>query len=196
MRWRAGERPRKNWTSCAACWMSTKGERDDELRALDFAGGDADARVDPAALHLARRGAGSAVCGRDGGLPECCGTLRGGRRCAGTDDGFSGDYLRVVAARSHSGRAVRGARFFAVGWDGGATRRRPGRFRRPGRCISKRTTGCHALARRVVVPWRPGLEPENRGRFAVDRKNAAQGNQADRAGTPEKVHGIATKDGA
>src|SRR6266478_9258651 len=173
MRWRGGERPRRNWMSCAACWMSTKGERDDELRALDFAGGNADARVDPAPFHLARRGAGSAVCGRGGGLPKRGGTLRGGRRCAGTDDGFSDDYLRVVAARKHSGRAVRGAGLFAVGWDGRATRRRLGSFRRPGRCISKGTTGCHALARRVVVPWRPGLEPENRGRFAVDRKNAA-----------------------
>src|SRR6267143_5947667 len=112
MRWRAGERPRKNWTSCAACWMSTKGERDDELRALDFARGDADARVDPAALHLARRGAGSAVCGRDGGLPERGGTLRVGRRYAGVDDGFSGDNVRVVAARNYSGRAVRGAARF------------------------------------------------------------------------------------
>src|SRR6267142_1492957 len=111
MRWRAGERPRKNWTSCAACWMSTKGERDDELRALDFAGADADARVDPAALHLARRG-------------------------AGADDGFSADYLRVVAPRIHSGRGVRGARFFAGGWEGGTTRRRRSSLRRPGRCIS------------------------------------------------------------
>src|SRR6267142_1771302 len=196
MRWRGGKRPRRNWMSCAACWMSTKGERDDELRALDIAGADEDARLDPAAFHLARRGAGSAVCGRDGGLPKRGGTLRVGRRCAGADDGFSGDYIRVVAARNHSGRAVRGARFFAVGWDGGATSSRRRSFRCPDRCISKRTTGCHAVARRVVVPWRPGLEPENRGRFAVDRKNAAQGNQADRAGTPEKVHGIATKDGA
>src|SRR6267142_5009409 len=183
MRWRGGKRPRRNWMSCAACWMSTKGERDDELRALDIAGADADARLDPAAFHLARRGAGSAVCGRDGGLPKRGGTLRASRRYAGTDDGFSGDYIRVVAARNHSGRAVRGARFFAVGWDGGATRRRPGRFRRPGRCISKRTTDRHALARGVVVPWRPSLELKNRGRFAVDRKNAAERNQADRAGT-------------
>src|SRR5258705_6800122 len=107
MRWRAGERPRRNWTSCAACWMSTKGERDDQLRELDFAGADADARVDPVALHLARCGAGGAVCGRKGGLPKRGGTLRGGRRCAGTDDGFSDDYIRVVAARNSSGRAVR-----------------------------------------------------------------------------------------
>src|ERR1700674_331942 len=106
MRWRAGERPRKNWTSCAGCWMSTKGERDDELRALDFTGADADARVDPTAFHLARRGASSAVCGRDGGLPKRGGTLRAGRRRAGPDDGFSGDYLRVVAARNNSGRTV------------------------------------------------------------------------------------------
>src|SRR5229473_1274620 len=105
MRWRGGERPRRNWMSCAACWMSTKGERDDELRALDIAGADADARLDPAAFHLARGGAGS-------------------------DDGFSGDYIRVVAARNHSGRAVRGARFFAVGWDGGATSSRRRSLRR------------------------------------------------------------------
>src|SRR6266404_9446480 len=122
MRWKVGERPRRNWMNCAACWMSTKGERDDELRALDFARADADARVDPAALHLARRGAGSAVCGRDGGLPKRGGTLRASRRCASADDGFSGDYIRVVAARNHSGRAVRGARFFVEGCDGGATR--------------------------------------------------------------------------
>src|SRR5258706_10198773 len=168
MRWRGGERPRRNWMSCAACWMSTKGERDDELRALDFAGADASARVDLAAFHLARRGAGSAVCGRDGGLPKRGGTLRASRRCAGADDGFSGDYLRVVAARNHSGRAVRGARFFAVGWDGGATRSRLGSFRRPGRCISKGTTGCHALARGAVVPWRAGFELEDCVRFALD----------------------------
>src|SRR5216684_462434 len=171
MRWKAGERPRKNWTNCAACWMSTKGERDDELRALDFAGADEGARMDPAAFHLAGRGAGSVVCGRAG-----C-------RYAGTDDGFSGDYLRVAATRNHSGRAVRGARFFAVGWEGGTTRRRRSSLRRPGRCISKRTADRHALARGVVVPWRPSLELENRGRFAVDRKNAAERNQADWAGT-------------
>src|SRR6266404_3353882 len=172
MRWKAGERPRRNWTSCAACWMSTKGERDDELRALDFAGADAGARVDPAALYLARRGAGGAVCGRDGGLQKRGGTLRAGGRRAGSDDGFSGDYFRVVAARNHSGRAVRGARFFAVGWDGGATSSRRRSLRRPGRCISKRTTGCHALARRVVVSRRAGPELEDCGWFAVDRKNA------------------------
>src|ERR1700682_401580 len=128
MRWRAGERPRRNWTSCAACWMNTKGERDDELRELDFAGADADARVDPAALHLARRGGGSVVCGRDGGLPKRGGALRVGRRYADSDDGFPGDYFRVVAARNCSGRAVRGAKFFVEGWDGGAQRRRPGEF--------------------------------------------------------------------
>src|SRR6267143_2576810 len=176
MRWRAGERRRKNWTSCAACWMSTKGECDDELRALDFAGADADARLGPAALHLARRGAGSAVCRCNGGLPKCGGALRIGGRCAGADDGFSGDYIRLVASRNNSGRAVRGARFYAVGWEGRTTRRRRSSLRRPGRCISKRTTDCHALARGVVVPWCPGLELENRGRFAVDRKNAAERN--------------------
>src|ERR1700704_3077015 len=121
MRWRAGERLRKNWTSCAACWMSTKGERDDQLRALDFAGADAGARVDPAALCLARRGPGSVVCGRTVGMPECVGTLRPGGRCAGSDDGFAGDYLPVVAERNNSGRAVRGARFRAVVWEGGTT---------------------------------------------------------------------------
>src|SRR2546425_9667557 len=98
MRWKAGERRRKNWTSCAACWMSTKGDRDDQLRVLDFAGADADARVDSTAFHLARRGAGSAVCRRDGGLPKRVGALRIGRRCSGTDDGFSSDYFPVVAA--------------------------------------------------------------------------------------------------
>src|SRR6266478_45445 len=168
MRWKAGERPRRNWTSCAACWMSMKGERDDELRALDVAGADAGARVDLAAFHLARRGAGSAVCGRDGGLPKRGGTLRTSRRCAGADDGFFGDYIRVVAARNHSGRAVRGTRFFAVGWDGGATSSRLGSFRRSGRRSSKRATGCHALARGAVVPWRAGFELEDCGRSALD----------------------------
>src|SRR5882762_2552352 len=90
-------RPRKKWTSCAAYWMSTKGERDDEFRAWDFAGTDAGARVDSAAFHLARRGAGSAVCGCNGGLPKCGGALCIGDRCAGADDGLSGDHLRLVA---------------------------------------------------------------------------------------------------
>src|SRR5229473_6778701 len=194
MRWRAGERRRKNWTSCAACWMSTKGERDDELRALDFAGADAGARVDPAALHLARRGASCAVCGRDGSLPECGGTLCAVCRCADTDDGFSGNYLRVVAGRNHSGRAVRGARFFAVGWEGGTTRRRRSSLRRPGRCISKRATDCHALVRGVVVSRCLDSKLENRGRFALDRKNAQERDQADRAGAARKVQGSATED--
>src|SRR6266404_222914 len=196
MRWKAGERPRRNWTSCAACWMSTKGERDDELRALDFAGADAGARVDPAALYLARRGAGGAVCGRDGGLQKRGGTLRAGCRCAGADDDFSGDYLRVVAARNGSGRAVWGARFFAVGWEGGTTRRRLGSLRRPGRCISKRATDCHALASGVVVSWCLDSELENRGRFALDRKNAQERDQADRERALCEVHDSATEDGA
>src|SRR5216684_1718466 len=196
MRWKAGERPRKNWTNCAACWMSTKGERDDELRALDFAGADEGARMDPAAFHLAGRGAGSVVCGRDGSLPKRGGTVRAGCRYAGTDDGFSGDYLRVAATRNHSGRAVRGARFFAVGWEGGTTRRRRSSLRRPGRCISKRATDCHALVRGVVVSRCLDSKLENRGRFALDRKNAQERDQADRAGAARKVQGSATEDGA
>src|SRR6476660_9300807 len=98
MRWRAGEHPRKNWTSCAACSMSMKGERHDKLRALDFAGADAGAGLDSAALYLARRGAGRAVCGRNGGFAKRGGSLRVGRWYAGADDGVSGDYLRVVRA--------------------------------------------------------------------------------------------------
>src|SRR5260370_40708213 len=56
MLWRADARPRKSWMSCAAFWMSTRGEADDQLRVLDFAGGFADARMDVVALPLARRG--------------------------------------------------------------------------------------------------------------------------------------------
>src|SRR5713226_8640257 len=78
MLWRAGARPRKSWMSCAAFWMSTRGEADEQLRELDFTGGFADARVDVVALPLARRGAGGFVCRGLRGLPE-----RGGSLCAG-----------------------------------------------------------------------------------------------------------------
>src|SRR6266550_3240309 len=61
MRWRAGERPKKSWMSCAVFWTSTRGEADEQLRELDFAGTSADARLDLVAFPLARGGAGGSV---------------------------------------------------------------------------------------------------------------------------------------
>src|SRR5882724_7843825 len=103
MRWRGGERPRKSWMSCGACWMSTRGEADEQLRKLDFAGDSTNARVDIAALPLARSGAGGAVCGCGGRLPKRIGTLCAGGGHAGFDADFASSYIHLAACTSESG---------------------------------------------------------------------------------------------
>src|SRR6267154_1544248 len=115
MRWRAGERPRKSWVSCGVFWTNTRGEPDEQLRELDFTGRFADARVDVVAFHLARRGAGGAVCRGCRGLPERVRALRAGSRHARIDAGVAGHHLHVVAGASESGRYNWGARSYDVG---------------------------------------------------------------------------------
>src|SRR5216684_7011129 len=97
MRWRAGERPRKSWMSCAVFWTSTRGEADEQLRELDFAGTSADARLDLVALPLAGGVTGGSVCRGGSGLPRRGGALRAGGGRAGLDDGVSDHHIHVVA---------------------------------------------------------------------------------------------------
>src|SRR5689334_14562081 len=104
MRWRGGGRPRKNWMSCGACWMSMRGEADEQLRELDFAGDSANARVDIAALPLARSGAGGAVCRCGGRLPKCVGALCAGSGYAGLDADFARSYVHLAPYTNESGR--------------------------------------------------------------------------------------------
>src|SRR6266704_1580264 len=101
--------------SCAGFWTSTRGETHEQLRELDFAGGFADARVDVAALPLARSRAGGTVCGGGSGLPKRFGALRGGGRRACFDDDIAGRHVYLVAPRNESGRADWGARGTDVG---------------------------------------------------------------------------------
>src|SRR5712664_1156560 len=108
MRWRAGGRPRKSWMSCAVFWTSTRGEADDQLRELDFAGSFADARLDFVAFPMARRRTGSSVCGGVRGLPKRDGALCAGGQRARVDDGVAGHHVQVVASSNESGRADRG----------------------------------------------------------------------------------------
>src|SRR6267143_2091855 len=108
MRSRDGRRPRKSWMSCAAFWTSTRGEADEQLRELDFAGASADARLDVVALPMARRGAGGSVCRGVRGMPKRAGALRAGGGRARFDDGIAGDHIHVVACASESVRADRG----------------------------------------------------------------------------------------
>src|SRR5260370_40546475 len=105
MLWRADARPRKSWMSCAAFWMSTRGEADEQLRQLDYAGGFADARLDVVALPLARRGAGGSVCGGGGSLPKRAGALRAGGGGARFGGGVAGRHIPVGAGGSQSGRS-------------------------------------------------------------------------------------------
>src|SRR6266852_5746981 len=115
MHWRAGERPRKSWMSCAVFWTSTRGEADEQLRELDFAGTSADARLDLVAFPLARGGTGGSVCRGKRGLPKRAGALRTGGERARLDDGIAGHHLHVVAHANESGRADWGLRSFDVG---------------------------------------------------------------------------------
>src|SRR6266436_2655271 len=97
MRWRAGERLRKSWMSCAVFWTSTRGEADEQLRELDFAGTSGDARLDLVALPLAGGGTGGSVCCGGSGLPRRGCALRAGGGRAGLDDEISGHHIHVVA---------------------------------------------------------------------------------------------------
>src|ERR1700682_2889273 len=108
MRWRADGRPRKSWMSCAVFWTSTRGEADEQLRELDFAGASADAGLDVVALLMARRGLGGSVCRGVRGLPKRDGALRAGGGRAGFDDGIAGHHIHLVATSNESGRADRG----------------------------------------------------------------------------------------
>src|SRR5260370_22033796 len=104
MRWRAGERPRKSWVSCAVFWTSMRGEPDEHRSELDFAGGFADAGLDVTAFHLAGRGAGGAVCGGSSSLPERVRALRAGSRHARIDAGVPGHHIHVVEGANKVGR--------------------------------------------------------------------------------------------
>src|SRR5258708_16223267 len=108
MRSRAGGRPRKSWMSCAAFGTSTRGEADDQLRELDFAGASADARLDLVALPMAGRGACGFICGGVRGMPKRFGTLRAGCRRARLDDGIAGHDVHLVGTSNGSGRAYCG----------------------------------------------------------------------------------------
>src|ERR1700721_3840856 len=124
MPWRDGERPRKSWTNCAACWTRTRGKADEQPSELDFAGDSANARLDVAALPVARRGTGGVVCGGVGDLPERVGALCAGGRCAGIDAGVTGNHFYVAAYASEFGRYDRGGRSHDVDGDLHTTRDR------------------------------------------------------------------------
>src|SRR5260370_13501497 len=104
MRWRAGERPRKSWASCAVFWTSTRGEPDEHGSELDFARGFADAGLDVAAFYLARGWAGGAVRRGSSSLPKRLGTVRAGRRRARTDARIASHHVYLVASAHESGR--------------------------------------------------------------------------------------------
>src|SRR5467141_64214 len=174
MRWRAGERPRKSWMNCGDFWTSTRGEADEQLRQLDYAGGFADAWLDVVALPLARRGAGGSVCGGGGSLPKRAGALRAGGGGACFDDDVAGRHFLVVACASESGRANWGGRGFDVGGDVHPKRDRAARLPLPSCRISSRTTHWDVVVGGSVVSGCPFAEPEDRGRIDADRKNAAQ----------------------
>src|SRR5260370_26610275 len=105
MRWRAGGRPRRGLRNCAVFWTNTKGEADEQLRELGFAGGFADARMDVVALPLARRGGCGFVYRGVRGMPERGGALRAGGGRARLDDGVAGRYFLLVALGKQSGRS-------------------------------------------------------------------------------------------
>src|SRR5258708_39658911 len=110
MLWRADARPRKSWMSCAAFWMSTRGEADEQLRELDFTGDFADAGMDVIALPVARRGAGGFVCRGLRGLPERGGAPFAVGGGASFVRGVPPPYLLLGSAPKESGPLhVRGA---------------------------------------------------------------------------------------
>src|SRR5260370_4266841 len=104
MRWKGGERQKKSWMSCAVFWTNTRGEADEQLSELDFAGSFADARLDVIALPVARCGAGGAVCRGGSGLPERVGTLCAGGGSARIDAGVAGCHFFVVSRTSWARR--------------------------------------------------------------------------------------------
>src|SRR6266702_2596369 len=160
--------------SCADFWTSTRGETDEQLRELDFAGGFADARVDPVAFPVAGSRAGGTVCGGGSGLPEGFGALRGGGRRACFDDDIAGRHVYLVAPRNESGRADWGARRFDVGGNVHPKRDRAVRLPRPCRRISNRTTDGDVVAGGSLVSGRPFAESKDRGRAASDWKNGSR----------------------
>src|SRR5260370_32567202 len=103
--------------SCADFWTSTRGETDEQLRELDFAGGFADAWVDLVAFPVAGSSAGGCVCSGGSGLTEGFGALRGGRRPAFFDDDIAGRPVYLVEPRNESGPAGWGASGFDAGGD-------------------------------------------------------------------------------
>src|SRR5260370_26524491 len=110
--------------SCAVFWTSTRGEADEQLRELDFAGTSADAWLDLVALPLAGGGTGGSVCRGGSGLPRRGGALRAGGGRGGLDDGGSAHHIQVVADANESGRAELGRRSVYVGGDVDAKRDR------------------------------------------------------------------------
>src|SRR5260370_38463342 len=98
MRWKGGERLKKSWMSCAVFWTNTRGEADEQLSELDFAGSFADARLDVIALPVARCGAGGAVCRGGGGLPERVGILCAGGGAVAVGVGVAGWAFYVACA--------------------------------------------------------------------------------------------------
>src|SRR5213079_1695393 len=130
--------------SCGVFWTSTRGETDEQLRELDFAGDLADARLDAVALPVARGGAGGAVRGGGSGLPKRIGALRAGGERAGIDDGIASGHIHVAA----------GARSLDVGETVHPTRDRAVRLPRP----CRRVRGCRGerdvVAGGGVVPGR------------------------------------------
>src|SRR5260370_28719012 len=95
--------------SCADFWTSTRGETDEQLRELDFAGGFADARVDLVAFPVAGSSAGGCVCSGGSGLPEGFGAVRGGGRRACFDGDIAGRHVYFVAPPNQSAPADLGA---------------------------------------------------------------------------------------
>src|SRR5690349_16430097 len=101
--------------SCGVFWTSTRGETDEQLRELDFAGDLADARLDVVAFPVARGGAGGAVRGGGSGLSKRSGALRAGGERTGIDDGIAGGHVHMVARASESGCSDWGRRSLDVG---------------------------------------------------------------------------------
>src|SRR5437660_10895850 len=117
--------------SCGVFWTSTRGETDEPLRELDFAGDPADARVDAVALPVARGGAGGAVRRGGSGLPKRIGALRAGGEHTRIDDGIAGGHIHMVAGAGESGRTDWGGRSLDVGGNVHPTRDRAVRLARP-----------------------------------------------------------------
>src|SRR5260370_22033160 len=88
--------------NCAGFWTSTRGETDEQLRELDFAGGFADARVDPVAFPVAGSSAGGCVCSGGTGLTGGWGAVRGGGGRPLFDDGLPRPHAFLGAPRNES----------------------------------------------------------------------------------------------